>query len=200
MSDAVYDDVIRTESQRVEMMVAIYESVDCVRNLDFRTETNTHQPPQQTDGWFYYHSSCYYISPEWKNWTECKRYCTERGADLIIINNEDEHNFIMKTVGNYEAWIGLIDTDVEGTWKWVDGSTLTSGFWLSGEPNGDRGENCVVSYSSGWNDYPCHLVLTCIYRLFPFVCEVHVPASLLPDFFAWILFRFSPFPGLVPGG
>ncbi|XP_050977498.1 uncharacterized protein LOC127172293 [Labeo rohita] len=211
-----------TESERVEMMVIIYESTDCVRDLDFRTETNTHQPLQRTgndsvkirssrsavvclvllcvllltavivlcvhihtnntnyteekmqiltnntdlvqlnkkliqeknellkclyktDGWFYYHSSCYYISSEWKNWTESRRYCTERGADLII-NNEDEQNFIMKTVGNYEAWIDLTDTDVEGTWKWVDGSTMTSGFWKSGEPNGDRKENCVVSY------------------------------------------------------
>ncbi|KAK2871189.1 hypothetical protein Q8A67_023716 [Cirrhinus molitorella] len=48
MSDAIYDDVIRTESERVEMTVGIYESADCVRDHDFRTETNTHQPLQQT--------------------------------------------------------------------------------------------------------------------------------------------------------
>jgi len=43
-----------------------------------------------TDGWIYYKSSLYFISSETKSWTESRRYCTERGADLIIINNRDE--------------------------------------------------------------------------------------------------------------
>jgi len=49
MSDSIYNNVIRTESEgmktdRVEMAVEIYESADCVRDHDFRTEANTHQP------------------------------------------------------------------------------------------------------------------------------------------------------------
>ncbi|KAL0182556.1 hypothetical protein M9458_021931, partial [Cirrhinus mrigala] len=53
MSDTIYDNVIGTKTKginrdRVEMMVEIYESVDCVRDHDFRTETNTHQPLQHT--------------------------------------------------------------------------------------------------------------------------------------------------------
>ncbi|KAK9976637.1 hypothetical protein ABG768_021842 [Culter alburnus] len=53
MSDGIYDDVIRTESEgmktdRMEMIVEIYESAECVRDHDFRTETNTHQPLQRT--------------------------------------------------------------------------------------------------------------------------------------------------------
>jgi len=45
-----------------------------------------------TDGWIYYQSSLYFISSvnEKKNWTESRRYCRERGADLIIINNRLE--------------------------------------------------------------------------------------------------------------
>ncbi len=46
MSEAIYDDVIRIESERVEMTVDIYERADCVRDHDFRTETNTQQPLQ----------------------------------------------------------------------------------------------------------------------------------------------------------
>uniref|UniRef100_A0A672QT26 C-type lectin domain-containing protein n=1 Tax=Sinocyclocheilus grahami TaxID=75366 RepID=A0A672QT26_SINGR len=42
------------------------------------------------DGWKCNQSSCYYISSEKKSWTESKRYCMERGADLIIINNREE--------------------------------------------------------------------------------------------------------------
>ncbi|XP_050977500.1 C-type lectin domain family 10 member A-like [Labeo rohita] len=283
MSDAVYDEVIRTESERVEMMVAIYESADCARDHDFRTETNTHQPLQQTgsdcvkiinsraavvclvllcvllltavivlcvhihtnntncteetkqlltsdtnftedrnllltnttnftdernlllnnttnftdkrdqllttnsslillnkqlnqeknelwkcfdgmDGWLYYNFSFYNISSERKSWTESRRYCTEKGADLIIINNREEQNFVDKMAGSAGVWIGLTDIDEDGLWKWVDGSTLTAGLWKSGEPNGKKSENCTVSYPSGWYDYPCN-------KAFQWICE-----------------------------
>ncbi|KAF4115380.1 hypothetical protein G5714_002869 [Onychostoma macrolepis] len=107
------------------------------------------------DGWDCYQSSLYYVTSEKKSWTESRRDCTERGADLIIINNRQEQDFVKKISANAHVWIGLTDIDVEGTWKWVDGSTLTSGFWDPREPNGHRGENCALIYSPGWADYPC---------------------------------------------
>ncbi|ROI60065.1 C-type lectin domain family 17, member A [Anabarilius grahami] len=106
-------------------------------------------------GWTRYESSYYYVSSEVKSWTESRRYCTERGADLIIINNKEEQDFFKRISGGPAVWIGLTDSDEEGTWKWVDGSTLTSGFWDPREPNGDREENCALNYSPGWADYPC---------------------------------------------
>ncbi|XP_051747985.1 asialoglycoprotein receptor 1-like isoform X2 [Ctenopharyngodon idella] len=243
MSDDIYEDVIRTESERMntdrmEMMVEIYESAECVRDHDFRTETNTLQPLQRTGsvcvkirssraaavclvllcvllltavivlcvhihtkssnytqethqlltnitnlseerdqlkiknknltnerdqllnknialtnerdeltkerdqfnqkrnelwkllnemGGYIYQSSLYFISSEKRNWTESRRYCTERGADLIIINNREEHEFVKKMSGGAGVWIGLTDSDVEGRWKWVDGANMTSG-------------------------------------------------------------------------
>ncbi|RXN38792.1 C-type lectin domain family 4 member F-like protein [Labeo rohita] len=65
----------------------------------------------------------------------------------------DLEDFVKRIAGNAYVWIGLTDTDVEGTWKWVDGSTLTSGFWDPREPNGKKGENCALSYSPGWADF-----------------------------------------------
>ncbi|XP_058626497.1 asialoglycoprotein receptor 1-like isoform X2 [Onychostoma macrolepis] len=82
-------------------------------------------------GWTCYQSSFYYKSNEQKNWTESRRYCTERGADLIIINNRQEQDFVKNMSGAAIFYIGLTDSDVEGTWKWVDGSTLGSGTCLS---------------------------------------------------------------------
>uniref|UniRef100_A0A8C1VG53 C-type lectin domain-containing protein n=1 Tax=Cyprinus carpio TaxID=7962 RepID=A0A8C1VG53_CYPCA len=116
------------------------------------------------DEWINYQTSLYFISSLKKNWTESRRYCTERGADLIIINNREEQDFVKK-ISAY-VWIGLTDSEVEGRWKWVDGSTLTSGFsfWDPREPNGRRGENCALTYSPGWADYPCS-------DLFPWICE-----------------------------
>ncbi len=43
-----------------------------------------------TDGWIYYQSSIYFMSSKIKSWTESRKYCTERGADLIIINSREE--------------------------------------------------------------------------------------------------------------
>ncbi|XDV54192.1 hypothetical protein PO909_022541 [Leuciscus waleckii] len=266
MSNDIYDDVIRNESngmnrERVDMVVAIYESADCVRDHDFRTETNTHQPLQQTGSgsvrnrssraaavclvllcvllltavivlcvhiqerdqlltkinnlteerdqlykninlknesngllnqinnlikqrdqlnatsetkslcemgnfelqlnkytlheWILYKCHYYFISSDKKSWTESRRDCRERGADLIIINNREEQDFVQKISAVTNVWIGLTDSDVDNTWKWVDGNTLTSGFWVSGEPNGGQRENCALTHSTGWADYPC---------------------------------------------
>ena len=64
-------------------------------------------------------------------------------------------------------WIGLNDLDVEGTFQWVDGSSLTHQPWAPGEPNNQGEEDCAMgSLYRQWNDYPCHLP-------HPFICQKH---------------------------
>ncbi|XP_073672084.1 uncharacterized protein [Paramisgurnus dabryanus] len=53
-------------------------------------QINTMMEILNAAGWIYYQSSLYINSSEWKSWTESRRYCRERGADLIIINNREE--------------------------------------------------------------------------------------------------------------
>ncbi|XP_073730320.1 CD209 antigen-like protein A isoform X2 [Misgurnus anguillicaudatus] len=167
MSDDIY--VLNTEIQgtdRMEMMVDIYESGDDLRTQT-DSNTNKQQPLQSTDGWINFKSSLYFISSEKKSWNDSRRYCRERGADLIIINDKEEQDLFKNRSETDSIWIGLSDSDEEGTWKWVDGSTLTTSFWdkvLHKEPNGKRGENCVGSYSPGWADFPCT-------RTFKWICE-----------------------------
>ncbi|XP_067289227.1 CD209 antigen-like protein E [Pseudorasbora parva] len=133
------------------------------------------------DGWTYYQSSFYYISNETKNWTESRRYCTARRADLIIINNKEEQDFVKNISDGTSVWIGLTDSDVEGRWKWVDGSSLNSSFWASAEPNGGSSENCVLAVDHdrrwpqllGWIDHQCD-------EASQWICEKRISQLILP--------------------
>ncbi|XP_053086837.1 C-type lectin domain family 4 member C-like isoform X1 [Pangasianodon hypophthalmus] len=114
-------------------------------------------------GWRVFRSSIYNISTEKKSWNESRKYCRERGADLVIINSREEQEFISNYTGSTEAWIGLTDRETEREFKWVDGKPLTTAFWWDGEPNDYNNEDCAITgYSkaksniSTWADYPCN--------------------------------------------
>ncbi|KAI7810723.1 putative C-type lectin domain family 4 member E [Triplophysa rosa] len=105
-------------------------------------------------------SCSYFISSEKKNWTDSRRFCRDRGGDLVIINTEEEQKYVSSIV-NENVWIGLSDTEKEGNMKWVDNTPVINGFWIPGEPS-DHGSNedCVVisEFSDtfmNWNDLPC---------------------------------------------
>uniref|UniRef100_A0A4W4G5M5 C-type lectin domain-containing protein n=1 Tax=Electrophorus electricus TaxID=8005 RepID=A0A4W4G5M5_ELEEL len=119
-------------------------------------------------GWYYFNLSIYYISTGRKNWSESRQDCRERGADLVIINSSEEQDFVVMLTRNIKAWTGLTDPSKTKTWKWVDGTALLTGYWQSGEPNGQN-EHCVI-YNYGfdskniWADYPCD-------NKFAWICE-----------------------------
>ncbi|KAG7313925.1 hypothetical protein KOW79_022421 [Hemibagrus wyckioides] len=112
-------------------------------------------------GWIYFSSSFYLMSNEGKTWTESRQDCRGRGADLVIINNKEEQEFISKLLCSRKAWIGLNDRDKEEEWKWVDDTGQSTGYWGRGEPNSKAGdEDCVLTGDRSdpvwnWADYPC---------------------------------------------
>uniref|UniRef100_A0A4W5RFE5 Uncharacterized protein n=1 Tax=Hucho hucho TaxID=62062 RepID=A0A4W5RFE5_9TELE len=113
------------------------------------------------EGWRRFGCRCYYLSTEKKSWEKSRQDCLERGADLVIINSEEEQTFINGFKSVSYVWIGLTDSVTEGTWKWVDDTPLTSPkYWWSGEPGGGTYQNCGEIYyiSSGqgvWRDLGC---------------------------------------------
>ncbi|XP_024001545.2 C-type lectin domain family 4 member E-like, partial [Salvelinus sp. IW2-2015] len=75
-------------------------------------------------GWQKFESSWYFLSTETKTWNESREDCLERGADLVIVTSDKEQEFLVKLKKRF--WIGLTDSVNEGTWKWVDGTSLTT--------------------------------------------------------------------------
>ncbi|XP_029548765.1 uncharacterized protein LOC115150032 isoform X1 [Salmo trutta] len=116
------------------------------------------------EGWKTSLSSCYYTTTMIKTWEESRKDCNERGAHLVIINSTEEQTFINGLYGpGNETWIGLTNVDTEGTWKWVDGTPLTTAYWKTGKPSSYLGANqdCVEFFHSSsdpgeWNDEECH--------------------------------------------
>ncbi|XP_031670788.1 CD209 antigen-like protein E isoform X3 [Oncorhynchus kisutch] len=121
------------------------------------------------EGWRYFDSSLYFLSTEKKTWEESRQDCKRRGADLVIINSREEQlvfylsqqqTFLFNL--HLRAWIGLNDSVTEETWKWVDGTTLTTGYWSAGQPDDNGQEDCVEIYYGQddpvktWNDENCH--------------------------------------------
>ncbi|KAI4892407.1 hypothetical protein NFI96_008851, partial [Prochilodus magdalenae] len=76
--------------------------------------------------WRYFNSSLYYISTEKRSWSESRQYCTDSGADLVIINSREEQDFINRLRGDQTAWIGLIYRNTEKDWIWVDDSPVAT--------------------------------------------------------------------------
>nr|XP_023998849.1 asialoglycoprotein receptor 2-like [Salvelinus alpinus] len=111
--------------------------------------------------WQKFESSLYFLSTETKTWEESRQDCLERGADLVIINSKEEQTFLFNL--KKRVWIGLTESVKEGTWKWVDGTPLTTGYWYAKQPdnagpNGD--EDCAEIHEDqsplkSWNDMSC---------------------------------------------
>ncbi|OWK11898.1 hypothetical protein Celaphus_00003074, partial [Cervus elaphus hippelaphus] len=79
-------------------------------------------------GWLPFQGKCYYFSPSTKTWDEARTFCQENYSHLVIISNSDEQDFVAKAHGSPRVyWLGLNDINVEGDWRWLDGSPLRLG-------------------------------------------------------------------------
>ncbi|XP_052500224.1 C-type lectin domain family 17, member A [Budorcas taxicolor] len=110
------------------------------------------------EGWLPFQGKCYYFSPSTKSWDEARKFCQENYSHLVIISNSDEQDFVAKAHGSPRVyWLGLNDRDVEGDWRWLDGSPVTLSFWDPQEPNNlYNNENCASMNKGGtWNDLSC---------------------------------------------
>nr|XP_046268894.1 C-type lectin domain family 4 member M-like [Scatophagus argus] len=138
-------------------------------------------------GWIFMNSQCYYFpfsdADGQKPWQKAREFCQTHGGDLAVIDSKEKENstvnHLLTKIG-FESglgfWIGLRKSNEEGTWKWLDGTTLIEGYWMDGEPNNIDKEICVGVYSrknmfKAWNDVRCEVTQM------KWVCE-KAPTSL----------------------
>jgi hypothetical protein len=108
-------------------------------------------------------SDSYWVCREGMDWSTGEGVCEGFGGTLAVITSTEENDLVMDGVADasrYQCfWLGLDDTDTEGTFVWVDGSPLTFTGWASSEPSDVWGyEDCVGTQSYGgigWADYGC---------------------------------------------
>ncbi|CAJ1059157.1 CD209 antigen-like protein E [Xyrichtys novacula] len=134
-----------------------YSNLTTVKD-QLQQELNSLKSPCREGGWKKFGTSCYYASSTKKNWWSSRTDCTSKGADLVIINSEEEKVFVSELVTpGANTWIGLTDDVTEGTWMWVDGTPATTTYWEDGQPNSMGGnQDCGEMVQRGeWNDDKC---------------------------------------------
>ena len=95
-----------------------------------------------------------------KGWHDAQATCEADGMSLATVHSKRENDAIRAVARNDVYWIGLNELDTEGSWEWIDSSTVDYINWRSGEPNNWNGkdEDCAaIGYSNGdqWVDAPC---------------------------------------------
>uniref|UniRef100_A0A3B3US67 C-type lectin domain family 12 member B-like n=1 Tax=Poecilia latipinna TaxID=48699 RepID=A0A3B3US67_9TELE len=82
-------------------------------------------------GWTLFQHRCYLFHEDgWFTWQEARQLCQDRHADLVVIDNLEEPEFISNRTDfyfdkNHGYWLGLNQTG--SSWVWVDGRVDTLG-------------------------------------------------------------------------
>ncbi|XP_033121428.1 CD5 antigen-like [Anneissia japonica] len=109
-------------------------------------------------GWTLFEGSCYKYYFSVLSWQSARRSCQNKGADLVVVKNYAENNFIYSTLaGRRDVWIGYAVFTYGGNFKWVESGIISDyeNFRYSG---GYRYGGCVKisSYYYGrWDDITC---------------------------------------------
>ncbi|CAG0901241.1 unnamed protein product [Darwinula stevensoni] len=95
--------------------------------------------------------------------------CGADGMGRLIMDDKGQpwHDWIWQyvapNVGVSEGvWLGIDDSQLEGTWIWNDGTQLSASvktMWYGGEPGGGAPDDCIIlwkPYGGMWGDYTCH--------------------------------------------
>ncbi|XP_064285936.1 early activation antigen CD69-like isoform X2 [Passer domesticus] len=75
-------------------------------------------------GWVGYNGVCYYFSRDYSSWEQAEERCSELGASLAILKDEEEMGLLFRLRGNGDYWLGLRRRGER--LHWGDGSSYSS--------------------------------------------------------------------------
>lgn len=108
----------------------------------------------------------YVIFPETRDFADSLAMCRRVGCPIYSPVTQQEntelHNNSLQftdtcSSSNYHLWIGVTDEAQEGQWRTLAGNATLQPFFLPQEPNGGKGENCVLMFllDGLWVDTYC---------------------------------------------
>ncbi|XP_044215851.1 C-type lectin domain family 12 member B-like isoform X1 [Thunnus albacares] len=127
--DQQENQIIKLQSERVRLITRLSETEQKIKSCPV--------------GWRRYMSNCYLLSSEKKGWRYANRDCVNKGAHLVILNDEVEED-IIQMFSSFTMWIGL-RRGPQKTWTWVDGSSLTYRNKKNGLQSDGELLNCVYA-------------------------------------------------------
>ncbi|XP_071796198.1 lectin BRA-3-like [Asterias amurensis] len=122
--------------------------------------------PAGATNWIEKNSTCYNFIRKEETWDQARLQCAfeSANADLVMLKTADELIYVHTLVHagivigcGKKYWIGLNDRELEGEFKWVDGTTAGYTNWARFEPNNAFREDCTeMGYEDAqWNDEDC---------------------------------------------
>ncbi|KAG7469331.1 hypothetical protein MATL_G00127740 [Megalops atlanticus] len=104
--------------------------------------------------WLQFEGSCFYLSREYRTWSDSREECRQKAGDLAVADNEGVQEFLT-TKGNLMYWIGLSWDRTKG-WVWVNNATVGKSYWSHSVQLGDCGFlTGRDDYRSSWSQSPC---------------------------------------------
>ncbi len=106
-----------------------------------------------------------------KTWSDARSSCEKAGGYLVTVTSAEERDFLQNRffAGSRQSfWAGATDSEAEGQWRWLTGEPFDFSDWRKGEPNDEKGEDCLempVYFDYQWNDVPDAAKRNC------YVCE-----------------------------
>ncbi|KAH1179176.1 hypothetical protein KIL84_021759, partial [Mauremys mutica] len=125
------------------------------------TQRSTAGIPWCQSSWEQKQGRCYLFSRTNQTWKAARNSCLAQKADLVVINDETEQNYLAIKARSIRHWIGFTDQGTQGTWRWVDNTPVAFTNWSEKEPNnllmnGIDHEDCAHLLETGlWNDKLC---------------------------------------------
>ncbi|NXK17439.1 CLC5A protein, partial [Arenaria interpres] len=78
--------------------------------------------------WERHEGKCYFFSQseEIKDWNASRKECTEMNSDLVIIDDQDELNYLFSRSEGHYYFLGLTYFAREKKWKWINDMELST--------------------------------------------------------------------------